>query len=90
MPNYMGDGQNTLTMVTTEECGRTRQDCPVREQVYGKDGIKDQMKEIRDRLDKIDKRLSKIEYMGMGIAAAWLFFSQILPMLVKMGQAAVK
>lgn len=84
----MGDGVNNPTMVTAEECGRARQDCPVREQVYGKDGIKDQMKEIRDKLDRIDKRLSRIEYVGIGVAIAYTFFAQVLPVLLRLAQAA--
>jgi hypothetical protein len=62
--------------------------CPTREAVYGKDGIKDQMKEIRDELQKIDKRLSRIEWLGIGVAAAYVFFSTILPVLIRMGTAA--
>jgi hypothetical protein len=46
------------------------------------------MKEIRDELKKIDKRLSRIEWGFVFAVGAWTFFSQILPALVKMGQAA--
>jgi hypothetical protein len=73
--------------------------CPTREAVYGKDGIKDQMKEMRDdteafreemrkAMHRIDLRLSRIEWGFVFAVGAWTFFSQILPALVKMGQAA--
>jgi hypothetical protein len=60
----------------------------VRTAIYGKDGLKDEMRKVRETMASIDKRLSRIEAIGLGIAAAWVFFSQILPALVKMGQAA--
>ena len=74
--------------MTQDDCNRLRMECPTREAVYGRDGIKDQMKEIRDELKKIDKRLSRIEWGFVFAVGAWTFFSQILPALVKMGQAA--
>ena len=75
-------------VMTQDDCNRLRLECPTREAVYGKDGVKDQMREVRDELKKIDRRLSRIEYLGLGVAAAYVFFSQILPVLIRMGQAA--
>ena len=85
--------------MTQDDCNRLRLECSTREAVYGKDGIKDQMKEMRDETDsfreemrkslaRIDLRLSRIEWAGIFAVGAWTFFSQILPQLVKMGQAA--
>jgi hypothetical protein len=85
--------------MTKEDCDRLRMECPTREAVSGKDGLRDTMKgmadeadnfrdEMREALHKIDKRLSRIEWGFMFAVGAWTFFSQILPALVKMGQAA--
>jgi hypothetical protein len=85
--------------MTQDDCNRLRLECPTREAVYGKDGIKDEMKEMRKETDafrdemreamyKIDKRLSRIEWGFLFAAGAWTFFSQVLPALIKIGQAA--
>jgi len=74
--------------MTESACNRLRIECPTRAAVYEKDGVKDQMSKIQEKLEKIDKRLTRIEYVGMGIAAAYVFFSQVLPTLIRMGQAA--
>lgn len=86
-------------LMTQDDCNQLRMECPTREAVYGKDGIKDQMKEMRDEADdfreemrkvmhKIDLRLSRIEWGFLFAVGAYTFFSQILPALVRMGQAA--
>jgi hypothetical protein len=73
-------------IMTRDDCER----CDVRTTVFGKDGLKDSMKEIREDYHSIDKRLSRIEAIALGIAAAYVFFSQILPVLLKWGQAAAR
>ena len=65
--------------VTQDDCHERRGDCK---------GIRDLRADTLEELHKIDKRLSRIEWVGVGIAAAYVFFSQILPTLQKWGQAA--
>jgi hypothetical protein len=70
-----------------DDCNRLRLECPTREAVYGKDGLKDETKEILKAIMHVELRLARIEWGALFAVGAWTFFSQILPAMVRMGQA---
>jgi hypothetical protein len=85
--------------MTQDDCDRLRAACPVLEKVSGEDGIADRLKgdekdnkklfkDIMTELHSIDKRLSRIEWGFLCAVAAYTFFTRILPVLVKLGQAS--
>lgn len=97
--DYGGVERRTEKYVTEEDCKENRKICPVSAKVFGEEGIMEWIRsdtratkefsdEIQRELRSIDKRLSRIEWVGIGIAVAYTFFAQVLPNLIKWGQSA--
>lgn len=98
MVEYGGAERRKEQYVTEEYCKERRTTCPVSGKVFGEEGImawiksdtqatKEFSSEIRQELRSIDRRLSRIEWVGIGIGVAYTFFAQVLPNLIKWGQS---
>jgi hypothetical protein len=99
MVTWDGTERRVGQYVTEEDCKEHRTTCPVSSKVFGEEGIMEWIRadakatkefsdQIQQELRSIDRRLSRIEFVGIGIAAAYTFFAQVLPNLIKWGQAA--